>query len=64
VIEIYNDEEVRRHVVYLTQHICAPKKMTLRRKQLATRIRKSPGKKTPAKKGKKKKRKCGLKLLL
>jgi hypothetical protein len=45
VIEIYNDEEVRRHVVYLTQHICAPKKMTLRRKQLATRIRKSPGKK-------------------
>jgi len=28
--------------------------MTLRRKQLTSKVRKSPGKKTPAKKGKKK----------
>ena len=32
----------------------APRKMTPRRKQLASKVRKSPGKKTPAKKGKKK----------
>ena len=32
----------------------APRKMTPRRKQLTSKVRKSPGKKTPAKKGKKK----------
>ena len=32
VTEIYNDEEVRRHVVYLPQHVCTCREWQLTRK--------------------------------